>query len=175
MTQRPLIDLKARRFTANMPREDYDRLTALAMRNTIARGTLAWAILHDWLDDNQSLLDAYYQGLSREQGKPIWEIEHEILGTYKRLARSGARDTSEKERVELSLSIPSWDNRRLIGHASRLDNISKSEMWRRAVLPWLRSQDDVIARFWQSASEWLGKDLIETEALLIKDFDEQRR
>ena len=175
MTQRPLVNLKSRRFTVNLPTEDYERLTALAMRNTIARSTMAWIILHDWLDDNQSLLNEYYQRLSVEQGnRPSWEIEHEILGQYKRLARSGARDNSEGDRVELSLSIPSWDNRRLIGHASRY-KVSKTEMWRRAVIPYLRSRDEEIAQFWNNACQWLGKPLDETKALLIADFEKQGR
>lgn len=175
MTQKPLVSLKPRRFTVSIPIEDYDRLTTLAMRSTLARGTLAWLILHNWLDQNQPLIDAHYQQLSTEQNnKPIWEVEHAILGEYKRLARSGARDTGEGERTELSLSIPSWDNRRLIGHAHR-QGVSKSEAWRRAVLPWLRSQDEAIAQFWSNACEWLGKSLEETKTLLIADFDEQGR
>ncbi len=176
MTQdKPLTSLKLRRFTVSLPQQDYDRLTALCLRNTVSRSSMGWLILHQWLDENDQDLREYYMQVSYGQdGRDIAEIEHEILGQYKRLAKSGAADLEGEDITRLTLSIPSWDNRRLIGHASR-HKVSKSEMWRRAVLPWLRSQDDAIARFWENACKWLDKPLEQTKTLLINDFDEQGR
>lgn len=110
-----------------------------------------------------------------QTGRGIAEIEHEILGQYKRASKSGVQDLEGEEIVRVKFSIPSWDNRRLIGHASRLGGLPKSEMWRRAVIPLLREQDEAIARFWASACRWLGKSLEETKELMVKDFDEQGR
>lgn len=175
MTQdKPLTSLKLRRFNVAIPPEDYDRLTALCLRNTVNRSSMGWILIHQWLDKNGAALQEHYRKLSAEQGKPAWEIEHEILGIYKRAARSGATDLGDSENVVVKMSIPSWDNRRLIGHA-HMNGIPKTEMWRRAVIPWLRSQDEAIAQFWNNACQWLGKPLDETKALLIADFDEQGR
>jgi hypothetical protein len=176
MTQdKPLTSLKLRRFNVSMLQEDYDRLTALSIRNTVNRSSMGWLILHQWLDDHDAELREHYMQLSYGQmGRDIAEIEHEVLGRYKRMSRAGIEDLEGQGTVKVKFSIPSWDNRRLIGHASMQD-VNKPEMWRRAVLPWLKSQDDAIARFWQSACEWLGKSLDETKALLIQDFDQQGR
>lgn len=175
MTQdKPLTSLKLRRFDVSVPTEDYERLTALCLRNTVNRSSMGQRILNRWLDDHDGILQEHYRTLSAEQQKPIWAIEHEILGIYKRTARSGATDLDGADVVAVKMSIPSWDNRRLIGHA-HMNGIPKTEQWRRAVLPWLRSQDEAIAKFWQSACKWLDKPLDETKALLIQDFDEQGR
>lgn len=171
---KPLTSLKLRRFDVSIPINDHDRLTALCLRNTTNRSSMGWLILHQWLDENDEVLREHYRKLSSEQNQPIWKTEHEILGIYKRAARSGATDLEGGSTVAVKMSIPSWDNRRLIGHAHR-QGVSKSEAWRRAVLPWLRSQDDAIAQFWNNACEWLGKPLDETKTLLIQDFDQQGR
>lgn len=172
--ENPLTSLKLRRFDVSLPVEEYDRLTALCLRNTVSRSSMGWLILHRWLDENDAALKAHYRKLSEEQGKPGGVIEHEILGIYKRAARSGGIDVGGEGRVIVKFSVPSWDNRRLIGHA-HIQGVSKPEMWRRAVIPQLRAQDEAIAQFWQSACEWLGKSPDETKALLIRDFDEQGR
>lgn len=175
MTQdRPLTSLKLRRFTVSLPQLDYDRLTALCLRNTVNRSNLGWHILHNWLDKHDAILQEYYRKLSSEQGEPTPVIEHGILGEYKRASRAGVQDLDGQDIIRVTFSIPSWDNRRLIGHAHR-QGVSKSEAWRRAVLPWLRSQDEAIAQFWSNATEWLGKPLEETKTLLIQDFDQQGR
>lgn len=175
MTQdKHLTSLKLRRFDVSIPTDDYDRLTALCLRNSTDRSKLGWYALHLWLDQNDTPLQEHYRKLSTEQGKPTWQVEHEILGVYKRAAKSGVRDLDGSDTVVVKMSIPSWDNRRLIGHA-HLNGIPKTEMWRRAVLPWLRSQDEAIARFWDNACQWLNKDLEETMALMIADFEQQGR
>lgn len=172
---KPLTTLKLRRFNVSILQEDFDRLTALALRNTINRSSMGWLILHQWLDDHDVELRSYYAQLSSQQPeKDIGAIEHEILGRYKRMSKSGIQDIEGQGIVTVKFSIPSWDNRRLIGHAS-VQNISKPEMWRRAVLPRLKAQDDAIAQFWQNACNWLGTDLEETKRLLIEDFDQQGR
>lgn len=171
---KPLTSLKLRRFDVSIPIDDYERLTALCLRNTTNRSSMGWLIAHQWLDDNDAVLREHYRKLSAEQDKPVWKIEHEILGIYKRAARSGATDLEDGDNIVVKMSLPSWDNRRLIGHA-HLNGILKTEMWRRAVLPWLRSQDEAIAHFWSNAREWLGKPLEETKTLLIQDFDQQGR
>lgn len=176
MTQdKPLTSLKLRRFNVSILQEDYDRLTALSLRNTVNRSSMGWLILHQWLDSHETELRAYYRQLSYGQtGRDIAEIEHEILGRYKRMSKAGIQDLEGQGVVKVKFSIPSWDNRRLIGHASKQD-VSKPEMWRRACIPWLREQDEAIAQFWENACQWLGKSLDETKALLVKDFDQQGR
>lgn len=176
MTQeKPLTSLKLRRFTVSLSQPDYDRLTALCLRNTVSRSSMGWLILHQWLDANDQDLREYYMSLSYGQtGRDISEIEHEILGQYKRASKAGVQDLEGEGIVRVTFSIPSWDNRRLLSHAHR-QSVSKSEAWRRACIPWLRAQDDAIAQFWDNACKWLGKSLEETKTLLIQDFDQQGR
>lgn len=174
VANKPLTSLKLRRFDVSIPTEDCDRLTGLCLRNTTNRSSLGWVILHQWLDLNDEPLQEHYSKLAAEQNKPVWEIEHEILGIYKRTARSSPSDTAGIDTVVVKMSIPSWDNRRLIGHA-HLNGVPKTEMWRRAVLPWLRSQDEEIAKFWANACQWLNKPLAETKALMTADFEDQGR
>lgn len=131
-------------------------------------------ILHRWLDDRQSGLLLYYKHLAEAEGKTIYQIETEVLGQAKREARKAKSREEDSETTRLSISIPSWDNRRLLGHAHS-EGVTKSEMTRRIINPWLRERDVELEMFWTEVAKWLECDAQEAKRRMIEDFEQQAR
>lgn len=176
MTDRPLSSLKLRAFSVTVSQVDYDRLTGWAIRNTVSRSQMIRDIVHVWLDSRHASLMTYYRHLAEAQGKTVYAIESGILGQAKRQSRAKVSVSSEEESeaIRISIGLPSWDNRRLLGHAHWLD-VSKAEMVRRVITPWLGERDRDLEIFWFEAADWLGCDIEEAKRRMVEDFDNQGR
>ncbi|NET61709.1 MAG: hypothetical protein F6K47_38000 [Symploca sp. SIO2E6] len=74
----------------------------------------------------------------------------------------------------MSLSLPIYDNRRLIGHAHKL-SISKAEMARQILVPWLEENQGTIDRFYQRAAEWMDVEISEARGQLMEEFRKASR
>lgn len=176
MTDKPLTSLKLRSFSISIPQSDYDRLTGWAIRNTVPRSQIIRDIVHNWLDSRHAGLTTYYRHLAETQNKTVYTVETDILGQAKRQSRAKASVSSDDEQgtIRLSIGLPSWDNRRLLGHA-HWNEVSKAEMVRRIVTPWLAERDKELQIFWTEVAEWLGCDTAEAKRRMIEDFDGQGR
>lgn len=175
MTDKPLSSLKLRSFSVTLSQADHDRLTGWAIRNTVPRSQMIRDIIHSWLDNRHAGLMTYYRHLAETQSKTVYEIETGILGQAKRQARSKSISSEEDPgTIRLSVGLPSWDNRRLLGHA-HWNDVSKAEMVRRIVAPWLVERDKELETFWVEVAEWLGCDIAEAKRRMTEDFDNQGR
>lgn len=176
MTDRPLNSLKLRSFSVTFSQTDYDRLTGWAIRNTISRSQMIRDIVHNWLDNHHAGLVTYYRHLAETQNKTVYAVETDILGQAKRQSRAKASVSSEEEpeTIRVSMGLPSWDNRRLLGHA-HWNEVSKAEQVRRIVAPWLAERDKELEIFWVEVAGWLECDIPEAKRRMIEDFENQGR
>ncbi|NER47118.1 MAG: hypothetical protein F6J86_37800 [Symploca sp. SIO1B1] len=164
------IKLTRKKFSVQLPDSAIASLTGHSILNTVPMSEMAFLILHNWLEEHHGELVEHYEQLSREASKGISAVEHQILGEYKRRAAS----LNESTVSQITLSLPIYDNRRLIGHAHKR-NVSKAEMARQILVPWLEEHQGTIDRFYERAAAWMEIGIDEAREQLMEEFKKASR
>lgn len=152
------IKLTRKRFSVQLPDTDIERLVDHCILNTVPIAEMGFLIIRDWLEKHHGELVAYYEKLAQEQDDSMGAVEHRILGEFKRRGTALTEVTSQ-----VGLALPIYDNRRLIGHAHRKD-VSKAEMARRIIIPWMDANQGIIDKFYERAIRVTGMDAEEVRS-----------
>ena len=152
------LKLTRKRFSAQLPDTDIERLVDHCILNTVPIAEMGFLIIRGWLEKHHGELVAYYEKLAQEQDDSMGAVEHRILGEFKRRGTVLTEATSQ-----VGLALPIYDNRRLIGHAHKND-VSKAEMARQIIIPWLNANQGTIDRFYERAMEVTGMGVEEARA-----------
>lgn len=163
------IKLTRKKFSVQLPDSAIASLTGHSILNTVPMSEMAFLILHQWLEEHHGELVEHYEQLAQQLEKGIGAVEHQILGEYKRRAASLKEEVSQ-----ITLSLPIYDNRRLIGHAHKR-GVSKAEMARQILIPWLEEHQGTIDRFYERAAAWMEVGIDEAKEQLMEEFKKASR
>ncbi|MBV8884658.1 MAG: hypothetical protein JO235_11775 [Chroococcidiopsidaceae cyanobacterium CP_BM_RX_35] len=90
------------------------------------------------------------------------------------------RHTQSEDRIitfklrQFSVTLPSFDNQRLVGHAARR-TIGKAELVRKIIQEWLDQHEPELQHYWQELSVQTGLPISEVKLKVLDEFKQYAR
>lgn len=92
---RNLGSIKLHRFMLSLPSFDNQRLLLHAARQTLRKAEMARLIMHEWLEQHESELEAWKVKIASDLGISVGELEQQLMARAEDQARPRKRKDSD--------------------------------------------------------------------------------